>query len=80
VADAFARISATPPPKSLVTARALRRDPAEVSRALLTDDVAGRDRSALATRLAWAAFPTGKPFAAWDEVLSSIAALTLQRS
>ena len=31
-----------------------------------------RERSALATRRARAAFPTGKTFAAWDEALSSI--------
>jgi DNA replication protein DnaC len=50
--------------------------PAEVLRALLAEEVAGRDRSALATRRARAAFPTGKTFAAWDGQLSSIPAPT----
>ena len=39
---------------------------------LLIEEAAGRDHSALATRRARAAFPTGKTFAAWDEALSSI--------
>ena len=47
-------------------------------RALLAEEVAGRDRSALATRRARAAFPTGKTFDAWDEHLSSIPAPTQQ--
>jgi hypothetical protein len=63
-------------PEVLATAKAQRWDPAEVLRALLAEEVAGRDRSALATRRARAAFPTGKTFAAWDEQLSSIPAPT----
>jgi DNA replication protein DnaC len=59
-------------PEVLATAKAQRWDPAEVLRALLAEEVTGRDRSALATRRARAAFPTGKTFAAWDEQLSSI--------
>ena len=59
-------------PEVLATAKAQRWDPAEVLRALLTEEVAGRDRSALATRRARAAFPTGKTFDAWDDRLSSI--------
>jgi DNA replication protein DnaC len=59
-------------PEVLATAKAQRWDPAEVLRVLLTEEVTGRDRSALATRRARAAFPTGKTFAAWDEALSSI--------
>ncbi len=50
--------------------------PAEVPRALLAEEVAGRDRSAPATRRARASFPTGKTFSAWDERLSSIPAPT----
>ena len=61
-------------PEVLATARAQRWDPAEVLRALLTEEVTGRDRSALATRRAAAAFPTGKTFGAWDQALSSIPA------
>ena len=49
-------------PEVLATAKAQRWDPAEVLRALLAEEVAGRDRSALATRRARAAFPTGKTF------------------
>jgi DNA replication protein DnaC len=59
-------------PEVLATAKAQRWDPAEVLRILLTEEVAGRDRSALATRRAAATFPTGKTFAAWDQALSSI--------
>ena len=60
-------------PEFLATAKAERWDPAEVLRALLAEEVAGRDRSALATRRARAAFPTGKTFGAWDDKQSSIA-------
>lgn len=63
-------------PEILATARAQRWDPAEVLRALLAEEVTGRDRSALATRRARAAFPTGKTFDAWDDALSSIPAPT----
>jgi DNA replication protein DnaC len=64
-------------PELLATAKAQRWDPAEVLRTLLTEEVAGRDRSALATRRTRAAFPTGKTFDAWDDTLSSIPAPTL---
>ena len=63
-------------PEVLATAKAQRWDPAEVLRALLAEEVAGRDRSSLATRRARAAFPTGKTFDAWDERLSSVPAPT----
>jgi hypothetical protein len=63
-------------PEILATAKAQRWDPAEVLRALLAEEVAGRDRSALATRRARAAFPTGKTFDAWEDKLSSIPAPT----
>ncbi len=59
-------------PEVLATAKAQRWDPAEVLKALLAEEVAGRDRSALTARRAAAAFPTGKTFDAWDEALSSI--------
>ena len=36
------------------------------------EEIAGRERSALATRRARAAFPTGKTFHTWDPSLSSI--------
>ena len=54
-------------PEVLATAKAQRWDPAEVLRVLLVEEVAGRDRSALATRRAGAAFPTGKTFDAWQQ-------------
>jgi DNA replication protein DnaC len=59
-------------PEVLATAKAQRWDPAEVLRVLLTEEVAGRDRSSLATRRARAGFPTGKTFTAWNHALSSI--------
>src|ERR1700720_4560624 len=58
-------------PEVLATAKAQRWDPAEVLKVLLGEEVAGRERSALATRRTQAAFPTGKTFATWDQGLSS---------
>lgn len=63
-------------PDVLATARAQRWEPAEVLRALLAEEVAGRDRSSTASRLAAAGFPTGRTFEAWDPELSSIPAPT----
>jgi DNA replication protein DnaC len=63
-------------PEVLATAKAQRWDPAEVLKVLLTEEVAGRDRSALAARRARAAFPTGKTFDTWDERLSSLPVAT----
>jgi hypothetical protein len=64
----------TAAPEVLATARSQRWEPVEVLRALFTAEVAGRDRSALATRRARAAFPTGKTFHAWKPDASSIPA------
>ena len=63
-------------PDLLATAKAQRWEPAEVLKALLVEEVTGRERSALATRRTRAGFPTGKSFAAWDPTLSSIPAPT----
>jgi len=63
-------------PDVLATAKAQRWDPAEVLRALLSEEAAGRERSALATRRAAAGFPTGKTFDAWRAEASSIPAPT----
>jgi len=63
-------------PEVIATARAQRWEPAEVLRALLAEELAGRERSSLATRRAAAAFPTGKSFEAWDPTASSIPAPT----
>ena len=60
--DAAAAHAGASRPKCIATAKAQRWDPAEVLRALLAEEVAGRDRSSLATRRARAAFPTGKTF------------------
>jgi len=65
-------------PQVLATATAQRWEPAEVLRALLSEEAAGRDRAALATRRTAAGFPTGKTFDAWDEAASSIPAPTQQ--
>ena len=59
-------------PELIATARAQRWEPAEVLKALFAAEVAGRERSALATRRAVAAFPTGKTFDVWDQARSSI--------
>ena len=65
-------------PEVVATAKAQRWEPLEVLRALLTEEAAGRERSALATRRAAAAFPTGKTFQAWQPEASSIPAPTQQ--
>jgi len=65
-------------PEILATAKAQRWDPTEVLKALLVEEVTGRDRSALATRRTQAAFPTGKTFDTWDPALCSIPAATQQ--
>jgi DNA replication protein DnaC len=65
-------------PEVIATAKAQRWEPAEVLRALFAEEAAGRERSALATRRAAAAFPTGKTFDAWKPEASSIPAPTQQ--
>jgi len=59
-------------PEVLATARAQRWEPAEILKNLLDAELAGRERSALATRRGQAGFPTGKTFDAWEEAVSSI--------
>jgi len=65
-------------PEVVATAKAQRWEPAEVLKALFAEEVAGRERSALATRRAAAGFPTGKTFDAWQPEASSIPAPTQQ--
>ena len=65
-------------PEVVATAKAQRWEPVEVLRALFTEESAGRERSALATRRAAAGFPTGKTFQAWSPEASSIPAPTQQ--
>ena len=59
-------------PDVLATAKAQRWEPAEALRALLTEEVAGRQVSSINTRRKAAGFPTGKTFDTWDETMSSI--------
>ena len=66
-------------PDVLATAKAQRWEPAEAIKALLTEEVAGRQASSVGTRRRAAGFPTGKTFQGWDENTSSIPAPT-QRS
>ena len=66
-------------PDVLATAKAQRWEPAEAVRALLAEELAGRQASSINTRRAAAGFPTGKTFDTWDEQVSSIPAPT-QRS
>lgn len=65
-------------PEVVATAKAQRWEPAEVLKALFAEEVAGRERSALATRRAAAGFLTGKTFDAWQPEASSIPAPTQQ--
>jgi DNA replication protein DnaC len=65
-------------PEVVATAKAQRWEPVEILRALLAEEVAGRDRSALATRRTAAGFPTGKTFEAWQPEASSIPQPTQQ--
>ncbi len=60
----------------LATAKAQRWDPAEAVRALLAEELAGRQASSINSRRKAAGFPTGKTFDAWDEAISSIPAPT----
>jgi DNA replication protein DnaC len=63
-------------PEIIATAKAQRWEPAEVLKAVLAEEAAGRERSALAARRAAAGFPTGKTFDVWNEAASSIPAPT----
>ncbi len=63
-------------PDLLTTAKAQRWDPAEAVRALLAEELAGRQASSINSRRKAAGFPTGKTFDAWDETISSIPAPT----
>lgn len=59
-------------PDVLATAKTQRWEPAEALRALLTEEVAGRQASSVNTRRKAAGFPTGKTFDTWDSSVSSI--------
>jgi DNA replication protein DnaC len=62
----------------LATAKAQRWEPAEAVRALLVEELTGRQKSSISIRRRAAAFPTGKTFDAWDDDISSIPAPTLR--
>lgn len=62
----------------LATAKAQRWEPAEAVRALLVEELTGRQRSSIAIRRRAAGFPTGKTFDTWDDDLSSIPVPTLR--
>ena len=59
-------------PDLLATAKAQRWEPAEAVRALLVEELSGRQRSSIASRRKAAGFPTGKTFEAWNDSVSSI--------
>ena len=58
-------------PDLLATAKAQRWEPAEAMRALLAEELAGRQASSIRARRKAAGFPTGKTFDIWDETVSS---------
>ena len=58
-------------PDVLATAKAQRWEPAEAVRALLAEELAGRQASSINTRRTAAGFPTGKTFDTWDETVSA---------
>ena len=59
-------------PDVLATAKAQRWEPAEAVRALLTEELTGRQASSIGARRKAAGFPTGKTFDTWDPTVSSI--------
>src|SRR5450432_940043 len=59
-------------PDLLATAKAQRWEPAEAVRALLVEELSGRQKSSIASRRKAAGFPTGKTFEAWTDSVSSI--------
>jgi DNA replication protein DnaC len=59
-------------PELLATAEAQRWEPAEAVRALLVEQLTGRQHSSISIRRRAAGFPTGKTFDAWDDTISSV--------
>ena len=59
-------------PDVLATAKAQRWEPVETLRALLAEELAGRQASSIRTRLKTAGFPTGKTFDTWNQAVSSV--------
>jgi DNA replication protein DnaC len=65
-------------PELLQTAKAQRWEPAEAVRQLLSEELAGRQRSSVAARRKAAGFPAGKTFDSWEDDVSSIPDPTLR--
>jgi DNA replication protein DnaC len=59
-------------PDVLATAKAQRWEPVETLRALLAEELAGRQASSIRTRMKTAGFPTGKTFDTWNQQVSSV--------
>ncbi|WP_395154644.1 ATP-binding protein [Ilumatobacter sp.] len=66
------RCERTHAPDLLATARAQRWEPVETLRALLTEELTGRQASSIRTRMNTAGFPTGKTFDTWNQAVSSV--------
>lgn len=65
-------------PDVIATATSQRWEPAEVLRALLTEEAAGRDQATIRMRRRQSGLPAGKTFDAWDETASPIPKPTQQ--
>lgn len=65
-------------PELLATAKAQRWEPAEAVKALLSEELAGRQASSINSRRKAAGFPTGKTFGTWEDSTSSIPTPTLR--
>src|ERR1700694_3513050 len=63
-------------PDLLATAKAQRWEPAEAMRALLAEELGGRQRSSIRSPRKAAGFSHGKTFETWEDTASSIAAPT----
>ena len=61
-------------PELLATATAQRWEPAEVLRALFSEEAQGRDQATIRNRRKASGLPTGKTFEAWDKSASAIPA------
>ena len=63
-------------PELLATAKTQRRKPAQAMRALLTEELAGRQASSIRSRRKAAGFPTAKTFHPWDDTASTVRSST----
>jgi len=65
-------------PEVIATATAQRWEHAEVLRALLAEEAAGRDQATISTRRRSSGLPAGKTFDAWEPAASAIPPQTQQ--